>query len=115
MKRLSGLVVVALVAATLSGCAAAMAYKKGYEAAQRHDWDAAVGHYRQAVQDDPDRPEYRIALERAMVEAALIHASAGKEFEAKGEIYAALREYRWANEYEPATAGSRPRSPSSTR
>jgi general secretion pathway protein D len=102
MKRLSGLVVVALVAATLSGCAAAMAYKKGYEAAQRHDWDAAVGHYRKAVQDDPDRPEYRIALERAMVEAALIHASAGKEFEAKGELDAALREYRRASEYEPA-------------
>ena len=102
MKRLSRLVVVALVAATLSGCAAAMAYKKGFEAAQRHDWDAAVGHYRQAVQDDPDRPEYRIALERAMVEAALIHASAGKEFEAKGELDAALREYRRASEYEPA-------------
>ena len=42
------------------------------------------------MQDDPDKPEYRIALERAMVEAALIHASAGKEFEAKGELDAAL-------------------------
>ena len=41
-----------------------MSYRKGFEAAQRRDWDAAVGHYRQAVQDDPDRPEYRIALEQ---------------------------------------------------
>jgi general secretion pathway protein D len=54
------------------------------------------------VQDDPDRPEYRIALERAMVEAALLHASAGKEFEAKGELDAALREFKRASEYEPA-------------
>ena len=102
MTRLSSLVVLALLVATLSGCAAAMAYKKGFDAAQRHDWDAAVSHYRQAVQDDPDRPEYRIALERAMVEAALIHAFAGKEFEAKGELDAALREFKRASEYEPS-------------
>ena len=57
ITRLSKLVVLAVIAATLSGCAAAMTYKKGFEAAQRHDWDAAVGYYRQAVQDDPDRPD----------------------------------------------------------
>lgn len=102
ITRLSKLVVLAVLAATLTGCAAAMTYRKGYDAAQRHDWDAAVGYYRQAVQDDPDKPEYRIALERAMVEAALIHASAGKQFEAKGELDAALREFRRASEYEPA-------------
>jgi type II secretory pathway component GspD/PulD (secretin) len=102
ITRLSKLVVLAVFAATLIGCAAAMTYKKGFEAAQRHDWDAAVGYYRQAVQEDPDKPEYRIALERAMVEAALIHAFAGKEFEAKGELDAALREYKRASEYEPS-------------
>ncbi len=102
IRRLSTLVALALVAAVLAGCAAAMAYRKGFDAAQRRDWDAAVGYYRQAVQDDPDKPEYRIALERSMIEAALVHASAGKEFEAKGELDAALREFRRASEYEPA-------------
>lgn len=102
IRRLSTLVALALVAALVSGCAAAMAYRKGFDAAQRRDWDAAVGYYRQAVQDDPDKPEYRIALERAMIEASLLHASAGKEFEAKGELDAALREFRRAGEYEPA-------------
>lgn len=102
ITRLSKLVALALVAATLSGCAAAMSYRKGFDAAQRRDWDAAVGYYRQAVQDDPDKPEYRIALERAMLEAALIHAAAGKEFESKGDLDAALREFRRASEYEPA-------------
>ena len=102
ITRLSKLVALALMAATLSGCAAAMAYRKGFEAAQRRDWDAAVAHYRQAVQEDPDKPEYRIALERAMLEAALIHAFAGKEFEAKGELDAALREFKRASEYEPS-------------
>src|SRR6185503_3103378 len=102
ITRLSKLVALALIAATLSGCAAAMSYRKGFEAGQRRDWDAAVEHYRQAVQEDPDKPEYRIALERASMEAALIHAAAGKEFEAKGELDAALREFKRASEYEPS-------------
>jgi type II secretory pathway component GspD/PulD (secretin) len=102
MRRLSTLIALALVAATLAGCAAAAAYRKGFEAGQRRDWDAAVSHYRQAVQEDPDRPEYRIALERAMIEAALQHAAAGKAFEEKGELDAALREFRRASEYEPS-------------
>jgi type II secretory pathway component GspD/PulD (secretin) len=102
MTRLSKLVALALICGTMAACAAAMSYRKGFDAAQRRDWDAAVGHYRQAVQEDPDKPEYRIALERAMLEAALMHATAGKEFEAKGELDAAVREFRRASEYDPS-------------
>jgi type II secretory pathway component GspD/PulD (secretin) len=94
---------VALLAAVLAGCATgSSAYKKGYTAAKVHDWDTAVAHFRTAVQEDPDKPEYRIALERAMMEAALLHASAGKEFEAQGQLDAALREYHRASEYDPS-------------
>ncbi len=100
---LARLVPIALLAAALTGCAAgSSAYKKGYTAAKVHDWDTAVAHFRTAVQDDPDKPEYRIALERAMMEAALIHASAGKDFEAQGQLDAALREYHRASEYDPS-------------
>ena len=96
------LAVLVVVAASLSGCAAAISYRKGFDAGKRNDWDAAVAHYREAVQDDPDRPEYRIALERAMLEAAVIHAAAGKDFEEKGQLDAAVREYKRASEYDPA-------------
>jgi general secretion pathway protein D len=100
---LARLVPVALLAAALAGCAAgSSAYKKGYIAAKVHDWDTAVAHFRTAVQDDPDKPEYRIALERAMMEAALLHASAAKDFEAQGQLDAALREYHRASEYDPS-------------
>ncbi len=101
-RTLLRLTTLALVVVTLSGCAAAIAYKKGFTAAQRADWDAAVSHYRAAVQEDPDRPEYRIALERAMLEAALMHAVAAKDFEAKGLLDAAVREFRRASEYDPS-------------
>jgi general secretion pathway protein D len=99
LLRLSTL---ALIVVTMSGCAAAVAYKKGNAAAKGTDWDAAVAHYRTAVQEDPDRPEYRIAMERAMLEAALMHAIVAKDFEAKGQLDAAVREYRRASEYDPA-------------
>ncbi len=95
------LAALALLAAAVSGCTAAVSYRKGFAAAKRADWDAAVAYYRTAVQEDPDKPEFKIALERAMLEAALIHASAGKDFEAKGELDAALREYKRASEYDP--------------
>ncbi len=97
---LKGALVLAL-ALTVSGCAASSAYHKGYQAAKATDWDSAVAHFRTAVQEAPDKPEYRIALERAMLEAALLHAAAGKEFESKGQLDAALREFKRASEYDP--------------
>jgi type II secretory pathway component GspD/PulD (secretin) len=78
-----------------------MAYHDGNKAAKVSDWDAAVGHYRSAVQEDPDKPEYKIALQRAMIEASLVHISAGKLFEEKGQLDAALREFHRASEYDP--------------
>ena len=47
--------------------AAGRAFGRGESAARAGDWDAAVEHYRRAVQEDPDSADYRIALERAMI------------------------------------------------
>ena len=100
-RTLTKLTVLVLLIAVLAGCAAAASFRQGRQAARRADWDAAVAHYRTAVQEDPDKPEYKIALERAMVQAARVHEAAGREFEAAGQIDAAVREYRRASEYEP--------------
>ena len=84
----------------LSGCAAGAAFRKGEEAARDRDWDAAVLHYRQALQADPDRPEYRIAFERAMQAASRAHLEAARQAEAREDLAAAVREYRRAVEYD---------------
>jgi general secretion pathway protein D len=65
------------------------------------DWDAAVTYYRQAVQADPDRAEYRIALERAMLNASRVHYDVARQMEAKDQLDAALLEYRRTVEYDP--------------
>ena len=58
--------------------------------------------YRLAVQDAPDRPEYRIALERAMLAAARAHLAAARQLEAAGDLSGALIEYRQSYALEPS-------------
>ena len=75
-RRTVAVAVVLSAALLASGCAAGRAFRQGAEAARDGQWDAAVEYYRRAMADDPDRPEYRIALERAMLEASRAHAAA---------------------------------------
>ena len=82
----------------VTGCAAGRAFRKGEEAARAGDWDSAVTHYTKAVQENPDRPEYKIALERATQSASREHISRAHELEAKDQLDAALIEYRRALE-----------------
>ena len=79
-----------------AGCAAGRAFRSGQTSARTGDWDAAVEYYRMAVRDTPDRPEYRIALERAMRNASRAHLAAARELEAAGDLSGALAEYRQA-------------------
>ena len=99
----AGTVAVVLSAALLAaGCAAGRAFQQGAEAARAGQWDAAVEYYRRAVADDPDRPESRIALERAMREASRAHAVAAAAREAAGDLHGALHAWRRAYALDPS-------------
>jgi general secretion pathway protein D len=88
--------------ALLSGCAAGRAFRKGEDRSRLGDWDTAVAYYRQAVQADPNKPEYRIALERAMLNASHLHYDSARQLEAKDQLDAALLEYRQTTQFDPA-------------
>ncbi|MDO8677566.1 MAG: hypothetical protein Q7R30_03255 [Acidobacteriota bacterium] len=102
MRRVVGVVMAVAMAAVLAGCATGRAFARGDAAAQAGDWESAVGFYRQALQNDPDRPDYKIALERAMVAAADMYEERGKQLEASGQLEEALRHFRKAQEFEPS-------------
>lgn len=103
MRRLvNGVVVVALAAVLAAGCATGRSFSRGEEAGQAGDWEAAVGFYRQALEDDPDRPDYKIALERAMLMASTQYTDRARQFEAAGQPEEALRAYTKAMEFEPS-------------
>jgi general secretion pathway protein D len=99
--RRAGTIAVVLLAVLAAGCAASRSFGRGESAARAGDWDAAVEHYRRAVQANPKRPDYVIALERAMLAASRRHLDQARIFEVRGELPEALREYRRASELDP--------------
>ncbi|MBA3296387.1 MAG: hypothetical protein H0U19_05580, partial [Acidobacteria bacterium] len=92
------LIAVVVLAVLATGCAAGRAFRKGQESARNGDWDTAVAEYTKAVQASPDRPEYKIQLERAMQTAAQNHISRARELEAKDQLDAAMIAYKRAVE-----------------
>ena len=98
LARLASLL---LAGTLLSGCASTGAFRDGNDAAELGNWDSAVEFYRQALQDDPGDPEYRMALERAMQSAAAVHVARARAYDAQDELPAALAEYRRASEFDP--------------
>jgi general secretion pathway protein D len=93
-----------LISGALLTVACATAARDAQRSAAAGDWDAAAQYYQRALQDNPDRAEYRIALERARINASRAHISAGRAFEEQNELSAALREYRAAAEFDPSNS-----------
>ena len=87
-----------MLALTLVACGASRAFTRGERAAQAGEWDSAVEYFRTATQENPDRGEYKIALERATYAAAAAHADRARKAEEEGRLDEALREYRRASE-----------------
>jgi type II secretory pathway component GspD/PulD (secretin) len=97
-----GIVLLAL-AAVSAGCASSGAFRQGQKAAAVGDWETAATMYTKAVQDNPGRTEYRIQLERAMIEASRIRLDRARRFETDGNLESAIVEYRRVLEYNPGS------------
>ncbi len=102
--HVAGALAAVLLAVAVSGCASSGSFRRGQEFARAGDWDSAVAYYTRAVQADPDRPDYKIALERAMQTASNVHLDKARELDRKGELENALVEYRKVLEYAPGNS-----------
>ena len=98
-RRLKALTLTAVLMVA-TGCAAGKAFRQGNAATRTGDLDQAVAYFRTAAQAAPDNPNYKIALDRAMLAASRAHFEKAKEFEAAGQIEAARGEYQIAAEYD---------------
>ncbi|HWW86363.1 MAG TPA: FecR domain-containing protein [Vicinamibacterales bacterium] len=109
LKRFGIVVVMAIWAMAGAGCVAGKAVREGDEAMKAGNLDEAVAAYRRAVQSSPDNPNYKIALQRAQLEASRSHFDKARDFEQKDQLEAALGEYKQASEYDPTNrvAGSK--------
>ena len=95
-------VIAVLCLTLLTACAASRAFSLGEHEGRAGNWDAAVAFYTRAVQSDPDNPQYKIALERAMLNASRIHFTQAQDYEKQDQLDAALQEYRKASEFDPS-------------
>jgi type II secretory pathway component GspD/PulD (secretin) len=105
-KRLRRFWLLLGVALFAAGCAAGQAFRHGEAAMRAGNLDEAVAFYRRAVHAAPENPNYKIALERAMVAASRAHLDKAHEFEANDQLEAALGEYKQASEYDPSNRTS---------
>ncbi len=85
----------------LAGCSANKAYKQAEEAAKRGEWDRAVAHYIRALNEKPDRPEYRVGFERARLAASQFHFQKAKQLTSTGNYEQAVIEHQLALDFDP--------------
>jgi len=95
-------VLVALVVALAAGCSTAeRPGRRGEEAAHELNWDAAVYYYLEALANEPDNLEYRMALTRARQKAGQEHFQRGLALKELGRLPQARSEFQMAIQLDP--------------
>ena len=89
-----------------AACATSGAYNRGKDAYLRGEYDVAVANFRDALQEHPDRTDYKGALQQAMSTASLAHLRAARDADEKGDLELAVVEYRKVYEYDPSNRNS---------
>ena len=107
MRRRTPQLVVLLLLSFFTGlgffsCSAGSdAHKKARSAAQQGEWDVAVVHYTRAVNEDPGNIEYRLGLERALIEAGAYHVQQGQKRLAAEDLEEAVAELELSINLDP--------------
>jgi type II secretory pathway component GspD/PulD (secretin) len=96
----------ALAAGTWA-CTATRAFQRGNTAAMQLDWDLAVTYYAEAVKSEPDRADYKMALDRAQLAAAQVHFEKARDYEKRDQLDLALTEYRRVVDFQPNSQEAR--------
>jgi general secretion pathway protein D len=98
------LLVVTAATVLLAGCVTTAGLRAGEQAEAAQDYDRAVAEYTRAIEERPDDPRLRQALERARLRAAQDHFASGRRFEATNRLDQALVEFQIAAELNPGSA-----------
>ncbi|HUO84756.1 MAG TPA: secretin N-terminal domain-containing protein [Thermoanaerobaculia bacterium] len=86
----------------LSSCTSYRSYQKAQEHEILGEWDQAVMAYNRALDLDPDNIRYKMALQRARLEASREHFDKGKSLRAAGHNPLAAIEFQLAVELDPS-------------
>jgi general secretion pathway protein D len=100
---------VVAIAAGVVACSTGRVFQQGNQAAMRNDWDLAVTYYERAVKADPNRADYKMALDRAQMSASQLHFEKARGYEGRDQLDLALVEYRRVVEYHASNQEARAR------
>jgi general secretion pathway protein D len=84
-------------------CATTSTVGKARQAEQAQDYDRAVAQYTQALRQDPENNEIRLALGRAKLRASEYHFNRGRRMAAAGRLEEAVVELQIAAEMNPSS------------
>ncbi len=102
VRRTRGsLALAALLFFFVAGCTTYRLRREAQIAEAREDWDAAVVHYLDLVDQEPANVRYKTALLRAKIRASQEHFSKGRRFHEAGVLERALIEYQQAVALDP--------------
>lgn len=103
----AGAVTLLLLAILLPACASGNANLKRADAYGRlGEWDSAIVHYQQILNEEPENLEIRRKLSYAKVNAALMHTAEGQKLARAGDLQRAQLELELAARYDPANAAA---------
>ena len=79
------------------GCSSMQSIREGDLLATQDRWDEALTIYNAALEESPGNTEYRIKVEKAKYEAALIHIKKGEELAKEKKYDHAIMEFQYAD------------------
>ena len=90
--KLARIAVVALLTVSACQSSSSGAFERGRDAARTGAWDAAAQYYQRALTEEPENVEYRIAHQRALLEASRVYATVGEMCDALREVWGEYEE-----------------------
>jgi len=105
--KLAQIAAVSLLAVTACQSSSSGAFERGGNAARTGEWDAAAQYYKRALTEEPENVEYRIAFERALLEASRVHLENARNYAADDDIEAAIERFEIALDYDPTNRYAR--------
>ena len=105
--KLARIAALALLAVSACQSSSSGAFERGRKAAITGEWDRAARYYQRALTEEPENVEYRIAYERALLEASRVYLEKARNDAAADNLDAAIEGFEIALDYDPTNRYAR--------
>ena len=105
--KLAWIAALALLAVSACQSSSSGAFERGRNAARTGEWDRAARYYQRALTEEPENVEYRIAYERALLEASRVYLEKARTDAAADNLDGAIEGFEIALDYDPTNRYAR--------